>query len=153
VAGADIAAGSYLLANTGLQASPLTLITAGAGDPVMDFHYLDADDFTVTGKNTRLRVRGTVCTNATQPLITFTFGLYPITFAGAADALTATRGAVVTSSTAAVASPAASSAVTVASSDFAVPGDGVYALGVQTSAQLTNNAAALLVANLEVHWT
>jgi hypothetical protein len=38
------------------------------------------------------------------------------------------------------------------SAEFAVPSDGMYALGLVTSAQLTNNSMTQVLADLQVHW-
>lgn len=151
----DLSAGTYLLAaseeSNGLLASGGDVITAAIGPTrpsVLPIRYLDADDFTVTGKLPKLRVRASVSPNGTAPGITFTFGLYPVTFSGAADVLAATLGAVVTDSTAAVASGGAAAT----SLDFAVPADGLYALGVVSSGALANNSAALLAASLDLRY-
>jgi hypothetical protein len=117
------------------------------------FLYLDNADYAISGRNTRLRLRGTVSSNATPPAITFTFGLYPVTASGAADTVIMTLGTVVASSTAAVASPAASETTAAVSSEFAVPSDGLYAFGVVTSAQLANNNSSYLTAELQQRWT
>lgn len=114
------------------------------------FIYFDDADYTIASKTQKLRVRAQVCTNATAwSSVTATFGLYPVTFAGAADALTATLGTVVTGSTVAIANPSASTVNQGNSGVFAIPADGQYALGVVTSATLTNNAAAFVSAQLQ----
>lgn len=148
VAAADVAAGTYALGEEGgalSDSTPISLVPAAPFATV----YLDDADFTVASKTTKLRVRGIVRTNGTVPAITFTFGLYPVTWSGGADALVATLGTVVASSTAAIASPSANSATTAVSSDVNVPSDGDYCLGVVTSATLTNNSACLLSAQLQ----
>lgn len=142
----DKVAGTYLFQNSGLVTSPYTLSTGAA---FVGFYFDDAD-YTVGGKTTKLRVRGQVLTNGTIPAITFTFGLYPVAFSGAADTLTATLGAVVAGTTAAVASPSANGTANASSSDATIPSDGLYILGVVTSATLTNNAACALNAQLQV---
>src|SRR5688500_7100403 len=114
----DLAAGTYgigvnTLFATGANATPVAV-------------YLAAADFSLTNRTTKLRLRAQVSTNATAPAITFTFGLYPVTFAGGTDLLTATLGTVVTGSTVAIASPAASSTTQGNSGDFAFPSDGQY---------------------------
>lgn len=140
---ADLVAGTYLFSNTALIPSPASL-TAGIVST-----YLDDADFPVTGLTTKLRVRAQVSTNGTVPAITFTVGLYPVTFSGAADVLTATLGTVVAGSTVAIASPSANSTTSGASSDVNVPTDGLYCLGVVTSATLTNNAVGMVSAQLQ----
>lgn len=111
-------------------------VAAAAGAKFSAF-YLDPADFAVSGKTTVLRLRQTIITNATAPAVTFTAGLYPIaTWGGAAgvEPTIATIGAVVSGSTAAIASPAASAAATpVVSTEFTFPAAGWYALGVAQS--------------------
>lgn len=142
----DLVAGTYILARAAGEA-PLSGASLGA-TPV-PFVYFDDADYDVAGLTQKLRIFAAVAANATQPTITFTFGLYPISFGGGADALTMTLGTVVTGSTAAIASPPASNYTGKAGSDFAVPADGAYALGVVTSGTLTNNSACLLSAHLQ----
>lgn len=113
--------------------------------------YLDSADYLVAGKATKLRVRFSVDTNATAPTRTWTCGLYPVTFAGAADQLTFTLGTVVPNSTAAINAPPASSSTVAVSSDFDVPAAGVYAFGVvQSGGAIANNAAMKLTARLQM---
>lgn len=146
----DMVAGTYAFipGRSAMLASPVSIATT----PIVA-RYLDDADFTVASLTTKLRVRLTVSTNGTVPALTFTAGLYPVTFSGAADVLTATLGAVVASSTAAIASPAANGTTVAVSSDVNVPADGLYAFGVVTSATLTNNAAVFLTAQLQTRNT
>lgn len=146
----DAAAGTYMMGR-----SPRTSGTAIANSAdancvyVPPVIYFDNDDYTVGGLTQKLRLRAQVLANATQPAITFTFGLYPVTVAGTADNLTITLGTVVSSSTVAAASPTASTANSYVNSDFTIPSDGAFTLAVVTSAQLTNNAAVSLHAQLQ----
>lgn len=151
----DAAAATFYLATGPLGAAVTGAagnISPGSPGDIPPLVYFDDADYLISGRTQKLRLRAQVSTNATQPLITFTFGLYPVTFAGAADVLTATLGAVVASSTVAIASPAASSTTPGASADFTIPADGLYCLGVATSALLTNNNISLLSAQLQTHW-
>jgi hypothetical protein len=102
--------------------------TAGTSPPLI---YLAAADFTVAGRTTKLRVRAQILTDNAAPGITYTFGLYPLTAVSAASP-TASAGAVVAGSTAAIASPPASSLREASSGDFNLPADGYYALGIAT---------------------
>lgn len=156
--GRDSAAGTYPLqtshTNEEMAASPVTVFAPTASQvrwvPSL---YIDDADYTISGRTPKLRLRAQVSTNATQPTITFTVGLYPVTFAGGADSLTLTAGTVVSGSTVAIVSPAASSTTQGNSGDFSLPGDGQYCLAVVTSGQLTNNNASLIGAQLQLHWT
>jgi len=125
-------------------------MTAQGGSVNGLFIYFDDADYTIASKTQKLRVRAQVCTNATAwSSVTATFGLYPVTFAGAADALTATLGTVVTGSTVAIANPSASTVNQGNSGVFAIPADGQYALGVVTSATLTAAASSFISAQLQ----
>lgn len=116
--------------------------------------YFDDADYTVGSLTQKLRLRAQVSTNATAwSSVTATFGLYPVTFAGAANTLTVTLGTVVSGSTVAIANPSASSVNQGNSGDFTIPSDGQYCIGVVTSATLTGNAAALLTAQLQTRST
>lgn len=155
-----VGAGTFFLTNPGVSSSGLTSgasfisggfeITGGSSYPLL--RNLAAADYTVGGSLTaKLQLRAAVLANATQPTITFTFGLYPVTVAGGSGALTLTLGPVVPGSTIAIASPAASTATrAVTAADFTFPTDGMYALGCVTSASLTTNNASLLTAHLQV---
>lgn len=141
----DLAAATYILANVA-EASPASLGTPAAQPPMT---YFDDADFTVGSLTQKLRIRAQASTNATQPTITFTVGLYPITFAGIADTLTATLGTVVAGSTVALASPAASLTTQGSSGDFTIPADGQYCFGCVTSGTLTNNNFTTISAQLQ----
>jgi hypothetical protein len=141
---ADMASGTYLLTPSGCVASGGTVTSQFPGV------WLDSSDYTVSGRNTRLRVRGVVAPNATTPALIFSFGLYPVTAAGGADSFTVTLGARVTDSSAVLGNNAAPDAG--ASLGFAVPTTGLYALGFSTAAQLTNNNFSHLLAELQLHW-
>lgn len=145
--GPDLAAGTYFLAyNTGVTSQ------SGASQPTqtLPFFYFEAADFAVPGKTTKLRLRAQVGVNATKAAITFTVGLYPVSFAGGVDELKVTAGTVVSGSTVALIEPAASSLTKGTSGDFTIPADGGYAVAFVSSALLTNNSAALLAAQLQV---
>lgn len=113
--------------------------------------YLDDADYTIAGRTTKLRLRAQVSANATAPgTITLTFGLYPLTVAGAAGVLTHTLGTVVSGSTAAATNPSASTITSVVGSDFNVPADGAYGLAVVTSATVPANGLLGVNAHLQL---
>ena len=144
----DMAAGTYSVTNHGTA----PVLSGGASNATPTFYFDDAD-LSISSKTTKLRLRAQVNANATAwSSVTATFGLYPVTFAGGADSLTVTLGTVVSGSTVALANPSASSTNQGNSGDFTIPADGQYAIGVVTSAQLTNNAHAQLGAQLQVRW-
>lgn len=146
----DMAVGTYMMGRMGRTSG--TAIANGVDANAIylpPIFYFDDADYTVAGKTQKLRIRALVTANATQPTITFTFGLYPITVTGTADNLTFTLGTVVTGSTVVAASPLASTPNPYVNTDFTVPADGAYTFGVVTSAQLTNDSAVSLHAQLQ----
>lgn len=149
-AGTDSPAATYPLAGALLSANSDSGSDFAVGPVLPPMIYFDDADYTVGSLTQKLRVRAQVNTNATAwSSVTATFGLYPVTFAGSADALTVTLGTVVSGSTVAIANPSASTTNQGNSGDLTIPSDGQYCLGVVTSATLTNNAAALLTAQLQ----
>lgn len=110
--------------------------------------YIDPNDYLVTGLTTKLRTRVVVSTNGTAPAITFTAGLYPVTFSGGVGLVIPTLGTVVSGSTAAVVSPSASTSTKADSSDYNVPSAGTYALGVAFSGTTANNSFGNIVLRL-----
>lgn len=123
--GGAVAGTKYFLDGTNSNASaPAAGSTNSAQAQLFPFF---AADYAVAGLTTKLMIRAIV-DNATDPAVTITVGLYPIT-AGA----TITLGTLVTSSGAAV-TPSGGNAVTTAqATDFTIPSDGVYALGYVVS--------------------
>jgi hypothetical protein len=153
--GADAGAATYMLGSNASSSSLMLSSTidvepSDGAERSPDLFYFDDADYTVAGLTRKLRLRAQVAANATQPVLTFTFGLYPITIAGSADKLTFSLGTVVASSTVAIASPAASTVTSGVNSDFTIPADGSYALGVVTSAGMTNNSAVAVYAQLQL---
>lgn len=144
----DLASGTWLFSGSALILSGSTL----GANPLPMFYFDDAD-YTVANKTQKLRLRAQIGINATKATIKFTVGLYPITVAGGADAFTCTLGTVVSGSTVEFNEPAASTITQGNSGDFTIPADGVYALGVVTSATLTNNSIAKLSAQLQTRST
>ena len=102
---------------------------------------LEAADYAISGRTTKLRVRATLTTNGTPPAITFTVGLYPVTsVAGGADVMSVVLGTIDSGSQVSFATPAASSMFEGDSSDFTIPADGYYVLGVSLSGSQANNS-------------
>lgn len=143
-------------ATTGVQLFTTSGLFVGSGvssSVALALFHLQAAAFSVAGKTTRLRVSILVGENATVSGATFTAGLYPVTIAGAADAVTVTAGTVVATSTAAVAAPSTNSLTNANSSDFTMPADGAYALGVNVTGTHGANAAANITARLTFRHT
>lgn len=124
---AAAAAGTYFFDGAGgIQANG-----ANAGSTAM--LALRASDFAVAGKTTKLRLVVVTMTNGTAPANTLTFGLHPVTSAGAAGLQTLTLGAAVAGSAIAVANPAANICVPTFGPEFALPADAAYILGLVSS--------------------
>jgi hypothetical protein len=135
------------LIGSGTAISGLASNSRSDGLPLI---YFDDADYTVASKTIKLRLRAQVTANATAPACNFTFGLYPITVAGGADAITFTAGTVVSSSTVAISTPSASTVTSGVNSDFTAPADGAYAVGVVLSTTQANNSIVQLSAQLQV---
>lgn len=151
----DAAAGTYMMgsvsgvsSNLLASAQSFSLASSSIQRPP-DLLYFDDADYAVASKTQKLRVRAQVAANATAPGINFTFGLYPVTVAGAADALAFTVGTVVSGSTVALNTPSASAIAQGNSGDLTIPSDGAYILGVVTSGTIANNSAVALQAHLQ----
>lgn len=147
--GPDGPAGTYMLGTS--NAAP-----SASGNEVSlslpswgPFIYFDDADFSVTGLTQKLRLRAQIAVNATKPTLKFTFGMYPLTVAGGADSLKITLGTVVSGSTVEINEPAASTIASGTSSEFTIPSDGAYGLGVVTSGTQTNNNACLFSTQLQ----
>jgi hypothetical protein len=143
-------AGDYYFANDGTVA-----IETADHSLAGLFIYIAAADFAITGRTTRLRVRGSAYVNAVAPARTITLGLYPITsVAGGNDLFQATLGTVVSGSTVAFASPSANSTNVNTSGDFTIPADGHYALGFNIAGgAITANSRVIVNLWLQQRWT
>lgn len=146
----DTSGAKLFAEEAGLVASGTSVNLGVGGQTTRKLLAFDPADYAVSGLTVKFRVRASVATNATGPAITFTFGLYPVTSAGAADNHSLTLGTVTSGSTVAIASPSASSVSTSAGSDFTPPSSGVYALGVALSGTVAASSCGLLMAQLDV---
>lgn len=142
-AGSHIAArvaGTYFLP----YGSAIGITGTGTLYPPVLIHIVGADYPTVNGVAPKLRIRVVLAVNDAAPTGNFTFGLYPVTrpgTSGGAGLDIYTMGTVVTGSNGATfTTPAADSMGTAVSSDFALPSDGVYVLGVVTTATVAANS-------------
>lgn len=108
-------------------------------------------DFAVSGLTPKMRLSVAMAVNSTAPGINFIFGLYPIT-SGGAGGWEFAEGTVVSGSTVTKNTPTADTISTTQGSDFSLPSNGAYAIGVQVSG--TQAAGCLIHGNtrLEVHW-
>lgn len=126
--GSTAAGGVYALGGTG------ALVPLANTTPAF---YLDPADFLANTRVSKLRMKGTLVTNAVAPTINYTFGLYPVATWGGGSNVTpfvATLGAVIAgSSPAAINTPGANSTTIVTGADFSFPAVGWYVLGLLTS--------------------
>lgn len=134
-----------------VQSSGLIVVQATAG-ATADFFYIDPDDFSVAGYSTKLRLVAACAVNDTAPAMTLTIGLYPVTnLTGGVNVNNPNFGTVISGSTIAFASPAANSeSAQTYTSDFNLPAEGWYGLGVNASAAMAANSVAILPVRLEV---
>jgi hypothetical protein len=144
-------AATYLLGQYGTQASqPPAVVPVPANGYVF---YLDPGDWLAGARQTKLRIRGWALTDATAPAVTFTIGLYPVaTWGGASGSAPtiATIGVAVSGSTAAIASPAASSQAPVTSTAFTAPAAGFYVIAVAVSGTSAANATVAVEGRLQM---
>jgi hypothetical protein len=153
VSGSHIAgqvAGTYLLG----QGDPAAISGTGTLYPIA-LIYIDPSEFLNAGSlAAKLRLRVVLCVNDVAPTGSFTFGLYPITrpsTSGAAGVNAYTAGTVVSGSQpAAIATPAADSANSVAGADFSIPSAGLYAIGVLTTATVAASSHLHFNAQLQM---
>lgn len=111
--------------------------------------YLDDADYTVANKSAVLNLRVQHFQNNVAPAITFTYEVRPLTIGtGTSSGLTFTVGS--TLATVNVASPAANSATSVATADFAFPTDGHYAITVTSSGTPAANNISLFNVHLRL---
>ena len=146
-------AGTYAM-GTG---DPLAVSGTGTLYPLTVIAIASADYPTINGITTKLRIRGQVFVNDVAPTGNFTFGLYPITrpaTSGGVGLNIYTLGTVVTGSNGAtVSAPAADSAGNLVGSDFAIPADGLYVIGVVTTATVAASSHLHLNAQLQMRNT
>jgi hypothetical protein len=126
-----------------------TSAAAPTGGSLPKLRY-NATDHDRTGFLTQFLLRAQVSCNATSAAsITFTFGVYPVTVAGAADTVTYTLGGVVTGTTTTAIAGTVSNITNGASAVQDMTGvTGTYCLGCVTSGTLPNNSAIELSAQL-----
>jgi hypothetical protein len=153
-----------VLACAGIGSSALTAATwvfmenggmapAAAGQTVaFKGVYIDDADYTVSGKTTKLRLRAQLSTNATAPGVNFTFGLHVVTVSGggAGQIQASSIGAAIAGSTVAINAPGGSSQNQGVSTEFNVPADGFYMLGVTPSGAPAANSIQNFNAQLQL---
>jgi len=140
-------AGTYLMGD----GDPLAVSGTGTLYPIKIIHIAAADYPTVDGKTAKLKLKVNLAVNDVAPTGNYTFGLYPITrpaTSGGTGLDIYTAGTVTASSTVLFTAPAVDSLQTGSSSDFALPADGFYAIGVLTTATVANSSHLHMAAYL-----
>lgn len=117
---------------------------------------IDSADYpTIDSLAPKFRIKWSLMVNDVAPTGNFTIGLYPITrpaTSGGAGLDIYTMGTVVSGSNGSVfTAPAADSMNNGVSSDFALPADGYYVLGVVTTATVAASSHLHINAQLQVH--
>lgn len=141
------AAGTYGMG----QGDPLVVTATGVLYPLNTI-YLAAADFATTA-GTYLRVRAQLYTNDVAPTGNFTIGVHPVSrpaTSGAAGLLIYTIGAAVANSAVTFTAPPADGALASTGSDFPLPADGHYALGVVATATVAVSAHVHVSAQLQI---
>lgn len=153
------AAGSHIAARVagtyGMgYADPLAISGTGTLYALAVIAINSADYPTINGITTKLRIRGQIACNDVAPTGNFTFGLYPITrpaTSGGAGLNIYTLGTVVSGSNGAtVSAPAADSHSNLVGADFALPANGLYVIGVVTTATVATSAHMHFTAQLQL---
>lgn len=142
-------AGTYSL-NNGNAA----IVSGGSSLYTVALVYIATADYpTVNGVAAKLRIRAECIVNDVAPTGNFTFGLYPVTHTGTTGGTAVniyTLGTVVSGSNGAAFTTPAADAISVATgSDFAVPSDGFYAIGVVTTQTVASSSLVHLHAQLQ----
>jgi hypothetical protein len=139
--GAGTTSGTYFLREDtlGITASGATAVTSGI--------YLDATDYSLTGRTPKLRLRVAGFVGG-PPGINFTFGLYTVTPSNSGGTLVLTSAGVVSGSTAVIGVPPGNTKQSATSSTISFPSADTYALGVAlsgTTAGSSNLVARVLL--------
>lgn len=143
--------GTYYLITTNNAVNTCASGVANAIQPQVI--YINSVDYpTINGLAPKLRIRVTLMTNATNTTGTWTFGLFPITAgAGGVGNVSHTIGTVISGSNgASQINPLASQVYNLASSDFDLPPNGLYAICV-TNTAIATNATIQFNAQLQIH--
>lgn len=143
-------AGTYAMG----QGDPLAISGTGTLYPLNTIYLAAADYPTLNTVVPKLRIRAQLYTNDVAPTGNFTLGLFPITrpaTSGGAGLCIFTLGTVVNGSNGAVfTTPAADGLLQTTGSDFALPADGHYVIGVVITATIATSAHVQISAQLQL---
>jgi hypothetical protein len=155
VAGSHIAArvaGTYALG----YSNPLAISGTGTLYPIGLVRLDSADYPTLVDERPFLRIKGIVSVNDVAPGGNYTLGLHPVArpaTSGGAGLCIYTLGAAVAGSTIQIAAPAADSVNSLNGPDFDFPANGIYCLGVVTSATVATSSLVHINAQLQIRNT
>jgi hypothetical protein len=137
------------------QGDPLAITGVGTLYP-LNVLQIDAADYPAVGNlAAKLRVKVNLAVNDVAPTGNYTFGLHPVTrpgTSGGAGLGIFTIGAAVAGSTVAINTPAADSHTSSSGADFALPANGLYILGMVSSATVATSSHLLASAALQLHY-
>lgn len=134
------------------QGQPLAISGTGTLYALNSIYIAAADYPGFNGLSPKLRIRAQLYTNDVAPTGNYTIGLHPITrpaTSGGAGLCIYTIGAAVAGSACAFTAPAADSLLSAVGTDFALPADGHYVIGVVTTATVATSAHVHLSAQLQ----
>lgn len=146
------AGGTYLIPGGGAPqgSTAQTLGSIGTAIWIID---IDPTDWVANARTTKLRIKWSLTVNAVAPATTLTAGLYPVATTGGVSGgapSIVTLGTVVTGSTAAFASPGATSHTVTASSEFNAPAVGPFVFGVVAAAGMAAGSQASLTGQIQM---
>ena len=143
-------AGTYAIG----EGDPLAVSGTGTLYPLAVIQIAAADYSTINGLAPKLKIKVQLYTNDVAPTGNYTVGLYPITrpaTSGGAGLCIYTLGTVVSGSNGATfITPAADLLGNASSSEFAMPQDGPYVIGVVTTATVATSAHIHISAQLQL---
>ncbi len=138
------------------QGQPIAISGTGTLYPLNTIYIAAADYPSVGTLAAKLRIRAALYVNDVAPTGNFTFALYPVTrpaTSGGAGLVIFTLGSAVTGSAATIiTAPAADSSNVVVGSDFALPADGHYVIGVLTTATVAASSHLHMSALLQMRY-
>jgi hypothetical protein len=147
----DATASTYILPAGGTTGNGFLMEDSTDLEREAGVFYLSSSDFALSGRTTKLRLRGVLLANGTAPGITVKVGLYPVTSnTGANDKNNVTLGTVVSGSEVTFSSISSDTHNVQTSADFTFPSTGFYVIGVNTSGTLANNSLVDITADLHV---
>lgn len=114
--------------------------------------YIDPDDYSISGRTTKLRVVAGCLVSDTAPATTLTLGLYPVTnMSGGASTSNPNFGTVVTGTTVAFASPGVNTeSAQTYTSGINLPAEGWYGLGIDALGAMAANSVVTIPFRVEV---